>query len=410
MTARTTALGHTAIGLTALALGACSAGGTDAVSAPLSAPVGAIAPDAVTTAPAPTPTPVQERQTLRAMADRTDRDIGIYVEYWRLLPGGNSYDPNYVSDIENVAGAEFDILTLGTYLVSTQWTKGVWNFSEMDEVAAIAERNGQKLRGHPLVYGQDNVIPPWLRTARDNEDWATVREAMREGIERTTAQYLGRIAYWDVVNEAVDWNGSKWTYRDTPYQRAFAVNGAPAYAYLDEAFHLARAGDPDAKLVYNDFSNLEINGKSDFIYGMVSDMLDRGVPIDVVGFQAHLGTDGRDTSWEDGLLDRDSVRANFQRFADLGLEIHITELDTHTRGTSPEEMALQAEMYTLVTELCLEQPACTTLQIWGFGDEYTWLDDFHGTGKTYPLLFDEDGEAKPAYHAVLNTLWGRPDR
>ena len=375
--------------------------GCDRADAPVPPALADALPGAAT---APAPPVTQEAATLRAAAARHGLDIGIYIDYWRVAPDNANFDPDYLADLDAIGGDAFNIVTLGTYHVSTNWTRGVWDFSEMDEVARYAERHGMKIHGHPLVYGQDNVIAPWLREARDAQDWPTIRAAMAETIERTTAQYLGRVAAWDVVNEGVEWDGTQWTFRATPYQRAHAQGGAPDYSYLDEAFHLARAGDPEAVLIYNDFSNLEINGKSDFIHEMLGGMIARGVPVDAVGFQAHLGTDGRDTAWEAGRLDADSVRANFQRFADLGLDIYITELDMHTRGTSEAELALQAEMFALVLELCLEQPACKTFQVWGFHDEYTWLDDFHGTGKTYPLLFDEASQPKPAFFALRDRL------
>ena len=331
-------------------------------------------------------------------------DVGIYVDYWRIAPSNENYDPDYLADLDAIGGEEFDIVTMGTYQISTNYEKDVWNFDETDLVADYAERHNMKIHGHPLVYGQDNVIPPWLREARDAEDWATVREGMEKHINALVVYNRGRIAVWDVVNEGVEWDGSKWTYRPTPFQRAYSADGSPGYTYLDEAFTRARARDASAKLVYNDFSNLEENGKSDFIYDMLKGMLERGVPVDGVGFQAHIGTDGRDTAWEEGRLDSESVRRNLKRFSDLGLEIFITEMDMHTRGTSEAELELQGEMFAQVTELCREQVACNTVQVWGFHDEYTWLDDFHGTGKTYPLLFDEASEPKPSYFAVRDAL------
>ena len=391
---------HT-LSLAALLATACAPAQTAPDLAPLALP------PVPAQSPQPPSAPVsQEPGTLRAAADRHGLDIGFFAEYWKLNPDNGVYDPDYVADLDTIGGDEFDILTLGTYQVSTNWNEGVWDFTEPDFVARLAERRNMKLHGHPLVYGQDNVIPPYLRDARDRGDWAKIRQSMRDNIERATAQYLGQVAIWDVVNEGVEWDGTKWDYRPSPFQRAFAQNGAPAYSYLDEAFHLARAGAPDATLVYNDFSNLEINGKSDFIYTMLQGMIARGVPVDAIGFQAHLGTDGRDTAWEDGAFDEASVRANFQRFADLGLDILITELDMYTRGTTQAELALQADMFARLTRLCTEQPACTTLQVWGFHDEYTWLDEFHGTGKTYPLLFDEQSRPKPSYYAVRDVLEG----
>ncbi|WP_030491588.1 endo-1,4-beta-xylanase, partial [Micromonospora chokoriensis] len=92
--------------------------------------------------------------------------------------------------------------------------------------------------------------------------------------------------------------------------------------WIEAAFRAARAADPGAKLCYNDYNTDGINAKSTGIYNMVRDFKSRGVPIDCVGFQSHLGTS----------LAGD-YQANLQRFADLGVDVQITELDDSWRGS-----------------------------------------------------------------------------
>ncbi|MGW4945705.1 endo-1,4-beta-xylanase, partial [Actinoplanes sp. NPDC004185] len=122
-----------------------------------------------------------------------------------------------------------------------------------------------------------------------------------------------------------------------------------------------------------------INAKSTGIYNMVRDFKSRGVPIDCVGFQSHLGT-GIDSTYQ----------ANLQRFADLGVDVQITELDVQQGGN-------QANIYASVTRACLAVSRCTGITVWGIRDSDSWRSD-------NPLLFDGSGNKKAAYTSVLNAL------
>ena len=157
--------------------------------------------------------------------------------------------------------------------------------------------------------------------------------------------------------------------------------------YIDQAFFRARANDPDGILLYNDY-NVSYDGpKSDGMYALLQRMLADGVPVDGVGFQMHLTTD----------FDRfDEVAANFQRFADLGLDVYVTELDVVMEPGSTEDQ--QAAVFSDAVATCLAQPACKAAQIWGFTDRYTWLSG------TDPLVLDHDYQPKAGYGALQNVL------
>jgi endo-1,4-beta-xylanase len=163
--------------------------------------------------------------------------------------------------------------------------------------------------------------------------------------------------------------------------------------YIDVAFTTARKAFGDGvKLFYNDYSADEENMKSDRIYALVQGMKQRGVPIDGVGLQMHING---------GYSQVDSVKKNMQRFAELGLEVHITELDISYSGWSQESEQEQAQIYAALLQACLDVPQCKSFETWGFSDKYTWKgSDMH------PLPFDANFEAKAAVGAMLNVLKG----
>ena len=159
--------------------------------------------------------------------------------------------------------------------------------------------------------------------------------------------------------------------------------------YIAKAFERARAVDPEAVLLYNDYDVADANPKSDAMYELLRRELAAGTPIDGVGFQMHLRGD----------FDAfDEVADNFRRFAELGLEIWITEFDVAMDGVP--DLERQAEIYRRVLEICLDQSACRAFQTWGFTDRYSWRSGF------VPLPFDDAYRAKPAYRALQDALAG----
>ncbi len=319
--------------------------------------------------------PTGER--LRVLADRIGFLIGFASanDFWNLSDAAT---------YQEVARAEFNILTPENAM---KWDaihpqQNTYNFSQADRHVQFAQENGMQVHGHTLVWHNQN--PSWLTSGSWTE--ATLTSVLYDHIDTVMGHYRGQILVWDVVNEAFNEDGS---YRASLWYNIIGPE------YIELAFRRARAADPSAKLIYNDYNIETINSKSNAVYNMVADFVSRGVPIDGVGFQMHLTSGG---------LDYNSFAQNMQRFANLGLEIYITEMDVrYNLPVSQTDLQNQATIYRNIIDRCLAQPACKALQTWGFTDKYSWVPNtFSGQGAA--LIFDENYNPKPAYYALQAAL------
>ncbi|HEX6353026.1 endo-1,4-beta-xylanase [Actinophytocola sp.] len=247
-------------------------------------------------------------------------------------------------------------------------SRNQFNFAPANQIVTQARSRGMKVRGHTLVW--HSQLAGWVSSL----DATNLRSAMNNHINRVMGQWRGQIHSWDVVNEAFEENGSR---RQSVFQQRLG-NG-----YIEEAFRAARTADPNAKLCYNDYNTDGINAKSNAVFALVQDFRNRGVPIDCVGFQSHFNG----ASPVPG-----NYQQNLQRFANLGVDVQITELDIEGSGTA------QANNYRNVVNACLAVSRCTGITVWGIPDHYSWRPN--GT----PLLFDSNYNKKAAYTAVLNAL------
>lgn len=264
--------------------------------------------------------------------------------------------------------------------------QGQRSYGPSDEIAAFAETRGIRIKGHALVWHGDS--PAWLEPLSTPE----ARIALQDHIRTTLGRYRGRIADWDVVNEAIadDRSGL----RDTVYLRKLGTG------YIAEAFRLARAADPDALLIYNDYGAEGMNRKSDDVYNLVRDLLAQGVPIGGVGLQMHI-----DASSRPPVAD---IARNMRRLAELGLLVNISEMDVRVARVSGDRTAKleeQRRVYHDVIAVCVAEPRCHAVTFWGFTDRHSWIDSFFGADD--PLLFDDSYRAKPAYFGTLDALRGR---
>jgi endo-1,4-beta-xylanase len=142
-----------------------------------------------------------------------------------------------------------------------------------------------------------------------------------------------------------------------------------------------------------------MGNKSTAVYKLVQGMVQRGVPINGVGFQMHLDVDSPPPESE--------VSANMQRLSDLGLEVHITELDVRIKGAATDQkLAQQARVYHDMLQVCLSASNCKAFILWGFTDRYSWIPQFlQGYGSA--LIFDESYQPKPAYSALVDAFSGK---
>ncbi|MFF9280440.1 endo-1,4-beta-xylanase [Streptomyces griseosporeus] len=320
--------------------------------------VGVLAAAAALVAP---PSAHAAESTLGAAAAQSGRYFGTAIASGRL--GDSTYT--------SIANREFNMVTAENEMKidATEPQRGQFNFTAGDRVYNWAVQNGKKVRGHTLAWHSQQ--PSWMQSLSGS----SLRQAMIDHINGVMAHYKGKIAQWDVVNEAFSDDGSGGR-RDSNLQRT-------GNDWIEVAFRTARAADPAAKLCYNDY-NIEnwTWAKTQGVYNMVRDFKSRGVPIDCVGFQSHFNS---------GSPYNSNFRTTLQNFAALGVDVAITELDIQGASSST---------YAAVTNDCLAVSRCLGITVWGVRDSDSWR-----SGDT-PLLFNNDGSKKPAYTAVLNALNG----
>lgn len=323
--------------------------------------------------------------TLRELADRVGMRIGAAIKPFEL-----SNDPAYAE----VIAEEFNLVTpeYSAKWAPLQPSPDVWNFDELDLLVDAAVANGQDFKGHTLVWYFD--VPKWAQELGAAE----LQAAVDTHIETTVSRYADRIWAWDVVNEAVaDGLSGNEAPVDRLRDNIFVQRLGPGY--IGDAFRRAREADADALLAYNDYDIIGPGPKSDAVYDLMVQLLSEGVPVDVIGFQTHLSVERYPGP--------DVIRANLQRFAALGLEIHISEMDVATRsvGGDPEDrLEVQRLAFQSVVAVCATEPACTTVSLWGVSDDYSWLNS--ADSPDIPLIFDADKARKPAYDGVWSGLLG----
>src|SRR4051794_1773859 len=295
--------------------------------------------------------------TLKAAAERSGRYFGAAMGGDRLSDSG----------FLTIANREFDMMTAVNEMKpdATEPNSGQFTFQAGDAIYNWAVQHGMRVRGHTLAWhGQQ---PGFWR----NLSSSALRAAMIEHINGVMAHYKGKLAYWDVVNEAYAENGTR---RQSNLQ-------STGNDWIEVAFRTARAADPSVKLCYNDY-NIEnwTYAKTQGVYNMIKDFKSRGVPVDCVGFQTHF-TGGS------------SLPGNFQQtlssFASLGVDVALTEVDVTNSSTT---------QYAGLTTACVNVPRCVGITVWGVRDSDSWRSNEN------PLLFDGGGNKKPAYTSVLNAL------
>lgn len=285
-----------------------------------------------------------------------------------------------------------------------------YDFAAADHYVEFGEKNGMFIVGHTLVW--HNQTPRWV--FEDEQGKPLTREAllsrMREHISTVVGRYKGRIKGWDVVNEALNQDG---TMRQSPW---FKIIGDD---YLAQAFRFAHEADPDAELYYNDY-DLERPGKRSGAVELLKKLQSAGVPLAGVGLQNHNRLDGPSAEVED---------ATIETFAKLGLKVHITELDVdvlpRTTKDPGADYAVNVEPTPQINPYTAGLPAATQsalarryadlfrvylkhrdvierVTFWGVADGDSWLNNWPIKGRTnYPLLFDRLGQPKPAFDSII---------
>jgi endo-1,4-beta-xylanase len=276
-------------------------------------------------------------------------------------------------------------------------TRGAYDFSGGDGLLAFARAHGMAFRGHTLVWHHSN--PPWLEDALQSAD---AESLLTSYIAAIAGHYKNRVRSWDVVNEAIQpSDGRADGLRNSLWLKRFGPD------YIDLAFHAARAADPHATLVYNDWGCEWGAPENDRFRAVtlqfLSNALARGVPIQALGMQGHLSAFGTQ-------VDQKKLSAFLESVRQMGLKILVTEHDVDDSG-GPADIATRdravADASRRFLDVMLDNPATIAVLSWGLSDRFLdppgWRDKLAGR---YPrmLPLDSDYKRKPMWNAMAKAF------
>lgn len=314
-------------------------------------------------------------KTVREFADKKKLHFGVSVQAADVL------DPATI----DLVTENFNIIIPENTLkwANIRPNKTFWNWSDMDNIVAFAQKHKIIVKGHTFVWHQQNA--PFVNALKTRED---AIEVLEEQITEVMTRYKGKIAEYDVANEVLEEDG---TMRNTIWLKTIGDD------YLDIAFKAARKADPKAKLILNDYNNENMgNTKADAFYELVKSLIERNVPIDGVGFQMHLMAMHP--------VQEEAVRANVARFRELGLTVSFSEIDVRVKlPMTPEKEAEQIDVYTKLMEIVLTEPNVDSFIMWGYTDKMSWIPQFF-PGFGFAHLYDRDVQPKPVYEVIKKMI------
>ena len=286
-----------------------------------------------------------------------------------------------------------------------------YDFAPAERYVEFGRRHGMFVVGHVLLWHQQT--PAWVFTGEGGgkADRETLLARLESHIATVVGRYRGRIGGWDVVNEALDEDG---TLRRTPWLEAIGED------YIAKAFEFAHAADPEAELYYNDF-NLWKPEKRDAAVRLVQRLKAKGLRVDGIGEQGHWGIDDPPLEAIDGVLA--AIRASGTRALVTELDVDVLPRDPdmwgadlskkarlrattniYSDGLPPPVQERLARRYADLFTLFLKHDV-RRVTFWGVTDANSWLHEFPIPGRVnHPLLWDRNGREKPAFDVVVEVL------
>jgi len=290
-------------------------------------------------------------------------------------------------DIENPAEAAFILSQFNSLTPENAMKMGPihpeqnrYNWKDADSIVAFAQAHGLRVRGHNLCWHEQT--PNWLFKNADGTQVSkdTLLQRLKDHITTVVNRYKGKIYAWDVVNEAIDDDSTKFLRNSLWYQ----ICGDD---FIIKAFEYAHAADPNAVLFYNDY-NTERPEKRDRVYRLLKMLVDAGVPINAVGIQAH---------WSIYEPSRNELITTIKKFSSLGLKVQVTELDVsvypweksrralrpgESDAYTPELQQKQDAKYAEVFKVFREyKKVISGVTFWNISDKRTWLDEYPVMGR-----------------------------
>lgn len=285
-----------------------------------------------------------------------------------------------------------------------------YNFTQADEFVDFATKNNLYPTGHTLLW--HSQLSRWFCVDKDGKNVSpeVLKQRIKDHITTIVSRYKGRIKGWDVVNEAIEDNGS---YRKTKFYEILGEE------YIPLAFQYAQEADPEAELYYNDYS-MAAPGRREGVVKMIKMLKDRGIRIDAVGMQGHVGMDYPEIGeFEKSML----------AFSNAGVKIMITEMDLtvlpsprknigaevsanfkYNKEMNPYPDGLPADVDKAWNErmndffrlFLKHQDIITRVTMWGVADQDSWRNDWPMRGRTdYPLLFNRQYQPKPVVDMII---------
>lgn len=288
-----------------------------------------------------------------------------------------------------------------------------YNFEPADKFVEFGEANNMVIIGHTLIW--HSQTPKWVFEHEDGTPLTRdeLLARIKDHIFTVVGRYKGRVHGWDVVNEAINEDG---TLRDSKWRKIIGDD------FIEKAFQWAHEADPDAELYYNDY-NMWYAGKRDRVVELVNEMKEKGIQINGIGMQGHWGLD---------YPPMDEADAALSAYAVTGLNIMITELDMAVlplpgdntgaeisqnfelkKKLNPYPDGLPDSMQVVQTNRFVEyfrlfnkyKDNVTRVTLWGISDRFSWRNNWPVRGRTaYPLLFDRNFLPKPAVEAIIKTV------
>ena len=290
-------------------------------------------------------------------------------------------------------------------IIQPGWDK--YNFDLADKLVAYAKKNNIKVNAHNLIW--HSQLPYFMHHMQDAD---SVRKYFENHIKTVAGRYDGKVYSWDVVNEALNEDG---TLRNSIFLQKLGDD------YVVEAFRLAQKASPHSKLYYNDY-NIEQPQKRAGAIALIKKIQAAGVRIDGVGIQGH---------WRADKVPMKDIEESIKEFSALGIEVMFTELDLsvlpnpwdnatadvnktaagnakmnpYTNGLPDSVAQMQAKAYADLFQLFLKyKQHVSRITFWGVNDGQSWLNGWPIRGRTnYPLLFDRNFQPKPAFYSVIAT-------
>lgn len=317
--------------------------------------------------------------------------IGMAIKASQLTTG-SPYDIILKNEFSSIS-AEYE---MKMDQIST--ASGVYNWTVADKIVAYGNTNGINVHGHALVW--HNSVPQWLKdfSGTDAEFAAEVKKYITDVV----THYAGKVKSWDVVNEAVDDNGT--SMRNTIFLQRMGAN------YVKDCFQWARnaaiaAGDNSLLLFYNDYATSTNIAKQDKVFSIVDDLKTSNL-IDGIGFQMH-----------NNYLNptKAQIETDLNKAVAKGLKIHVSELDIQVNQSNDistftnERRLAQKEKYKEIVKLYNGLPAANkyALTVWGMKDNESWIPfstELNHPGNDWPLLYDSNFAIKSSHTGFLEGL------